>query len=299
MTHCILLVFALVVFGSGVASAQAVPGLRPHLHPIRPGKEEPAQGKIVTSAKDYFGKSAGEGRELVPGVKFRWCPAGDFRMGSTDHETAVKVTLTQGFWLCETEVTQGQFQSLMKSEPWKGKALVKEGSEYPATYVGYPNAVAYSQNLTARERAGGRLPLDWKYVLPTEAQWEYACRSGTGTKYSFAADASRLGDYAWFDKNAWDIGAKYAHAVGQKRSNDWGLKDMHGNVWEWCSDWYGDTLPGGRDPQGASSGSVRVIRGGGFGNDASYCRSVSRFWFAPDDRDYFVGFRVAAVPTVE
>ena len=216
---------------------------------------------LSPSTIDAFGgNTAGEGKVLAPGMTFHWCLPGDFKMG--EDGSAVKVTLSQGFWMCETEVTQGQWQSLMNTTPWKGEKYVKEGSKFPATYISHDDAIAYCERLTEQERKAGRLPVGWKYTLPTEAQWEYACRSGTGTKFSFGDNESSLVDYGWFEENADKKKEEYAHEVGLKKPNLWGLKDMHGNVGEWCADWYGGKLPGGRDPVVLSKGSLRVVRGG-------------------------------------
>ena len=263
----------------------------------------------------FAGVTAGELKELGVGIRFRWCPPTapkTFLMGTpgaTDNEAAVSVRLTQGFWLGETVVTQSQWQAVMKSAPWKGKDYVKEGSDYPASYISHgdagdgnleaDSASDFCDLLTELERKAGRLPADWRYQLPTEAQWEYACRAGTTTKFYFGNNQNRLDDYGWFDKNAGGAGEKYAHRVGLKLPNDWGLLDMHGNLWEWCRDWYQDKLPGGDDPVVLSKGSFRVIRGGSWGLGASICRSALRFRFTPDYRYSSLGFRVAAVPSSE
>ncbi len=267
----------------------------------------------------FDGKTAGEQRELAPGIKFRWCPAGTFFMGSPATETGhnanedtVQVTLTSGFWLGETEVTQGQWKSLMQSEPWKGKQYVKEGPDYAASYISHgdagngeleaDSASQFCRRLTEQERKAGRLPVGWKYALPTEAQWEYSCRAGTATKYSFGDNDESLNDYAWWGAWAGDGNAKteqYAHLVGLKLPNAWGMRDMHGNVWEWCGDRYGEKLSGGRDPSGPYRGSHRVFRGGGWSDYASYCRSAYRNRNSPVSRGSNLGFRVAAVPSSE
>ena len=265
-------------------------------------------GELARLTDLFAGKSAGEAKELAPGTKFRWCPAGTFTMGmedATNDEAPVQVTLSRGFWLCETEVTQGQFRRVMQSTPWKSETDVrdvKEGSDYAASYISYDDAVAYCEKLTAQEKAAGRLPAGWKYALPTEAQWEYACRAGTTTKYSFGDEESRLGDYGWWGGFVGEGNAKteqYAHRVGQKKSNPWGLRDMHGNVWEWCADWYGEKLPGGHDPVGVPAGLGRVLRGGGWGNGAIICRSAIRSSLPPDLGIFEQGFRVAGVPSSE
>ena len=133
-----------------------------------------------------------------------------------------------------------------------------------------------------------------RFALPTEAQWEYACRAETTTKYYFGDDASKLGDYAWFKKNADDVNKKYAHPVGKKKPNAFGLYDMHGNVWEWCQDWYGDyQSTSAIDPSGPTGGKPRVLRGGSWSINASSCRSAYRFGFVPVYRFYYSGFRVS------
>ena len=128
----------------------------------------------------------------------------------------------------------------MGTEPWKGEEYVREGDDYPATYISHEEAEEFCRRLSARpaEKAAGRV-----YRLPTEAEWEYGCRGGNkqSTRYHFGDGEGELGEYAWYAKNAWDIGEKYAHIVGQKRANGYGLHDMHGNVREWCSDWYSES----------------------------------------------------------
>jgi len=233
-------------------------------------------------------------------LKMVWCPPGKFTMGSPagesgrkSNEGQVSVTLTQGFWLGKYEVTQREWRDVMGSEPWKGKFGVKEGDQIAATWVSWDDAVAFCEKLTASERKSGRLPDGWEYTLPTEAQWEYACRAGTRTLFSFGDRASRLGEYAWFKENTNVGNQRYARPVGQKHSNAWNLHDMHGNVSEWCRDWYDRAKrPGGTDPRGPSAGSDRVYRGGSWGNIAWACRSAYRSWQPPGYRFNNRGFRV-------
>ncbi len=278
----------------------------------------------------FVGKRAGEAQELVPGIRFRWCPIGNATMGSQPHEKGrhknedpVEISLT-GFWMGETEVTQGQWESLMRTAPWKGKTnlhtgriqlsmAVKEGSDYAASYISHgdlgdgtieaDSACDFCRRLTERERKAGRLPAGWKYALPTEAQWEYACRAGTRTRFSFGDDESRLNEYAWWGAKYGDANSlgntrneHYPHSVALKQPNAWGLYDMHGNVWEWCADWFIEKLPGGRDPVVVSKASIRVCRGGCWLLGQSSCRSAVRSGGSPDNRNSAVGFRVAAVP---
>jgi formylglycine-generating enzyme len=258
-------------------------------------------------------------------TQFVWIPPGKFSMGSPraekghiDDEGPVHVTLTHGFWLSKYEVTQHEWQTAMQTTPWSSGDHVKEGNDYPATYVNWNESMKFCQKLTEIERQSGRLPTGWKYTLPTEAQWEYACRAGTTTRFSFGDKDADLDEYAWFRKNALDAGKKFAHQVGQKKANPWGLCDMHGNVWEWCLDCYSPKLPGGTDPgvsvggklltgkPGGAEGQLvevevrtdgRVNRGGCWGIAVRGCRSAMRNGDPPDSRDESLGFRVAAVPS--
>jgi formylglycine-generating enzyme required for sulfatase activity len=256
----------------------------------------------------FAGSKAGQIR-ADNGLKMKlvWCPPGTFTMGSpqdeegrNSDENQVQVTLTKGFWLGQCEVTQGEWRRVMQMTPWSGKEYVKEGDDYPATYVSWNDATKFCEKLTKMARSAGRLPSDWQYTLPTEAQWEYACRAGTTTRFSFGNDESGLSDYAWWGGILGDGNAKsaqYAHMVAQKKPNPWGLSDMHGNVWEWCRDWYAEKLEGGTDPPGPSRGSVRVFRGGSWFYPARDCRSALRSWLAPGNRLSCLGFRLAAVPS--
>ena len=231
---------------------------------------------------------AGMGVTNSIGMKLRLIPAGEFMMGSPgtesdrdDDETQHRVSITKPFYLGETEVTQEQYQKVMGTNPSQFK-----GPQNPVEKVSWTDAVEFCRKLSAMpaEKTAGHV-----YRLPTEAEWEFACRAGTTTAYGFGDDASRLGDYGWFDDNS---GSK-THPVGEKKPNGWGLYDMHGNVYEWCQDWYG-AYPSGSatDPTGATSGSVRVSRGGSWKLIARYCRSAIRAWSTPEDRYDILGFRV-------
>jgi formylglycine-generating enzyme required for sulfatase activity len=184
-------------------------------------------------------------------------------------------------------------------------------------------AVQYCERLTETERGAGTLPAGWKYALPTEAQWEYACRAGTGTAI-YSGDlrivgknnAPALDEIAWYGGNSSDGysgrgvdtagwpekqypgGMAGARKVGQKRANAWGMHDMLGNVWEWCSDWYQADVTGLRtDPTGATSGVSRVSRGGGWNSFAVLCRAAIRDGGVPGIRGRILGFRPALVPS--
>ena len=161
--------------------------------------------------------------------------------------------------------------AVMESEPWLGRQFTREGSGYAASYVSWNDAVAYCEKLSMQE---GKT-----YRLPTEAEWEYACRAGTETRWSFGDDEKDLGDYAWYRENAFAIGERYAHQVGLKKPNAFGMYDMHGNVFEWCDDYYEEDYyqqPRTKDPQGPASGSSRVLRGGSWSGYSSYSRSAFR-----------------------
>ena len=217
---------------------------------------------------------------------FCWCPPGKFKMGDKER---VAVTLSRGFWMGKYGVTQAQYQFVMGKNPseWKGAFL-------PVETVSWTEATEFCEKLTKLEREAGRLPEGWEYRLPTEAQWEYACRAGTQSTFSFGDDAEELGRYAWSRENAYDIGENYAHEVGKKLPNAWKLHDMHGNVWEWCRDWYTMKLPGGNNPEVTSKTAIRVIRGGSWYRGAEYCRSAFRRGGGPGGRS-LLGFRVALV----
>ena len=198
-----------------------------------------------------------------------------------------RVTLTKGFYLQTTEVTQGQWERVMESRPWSGKEYVRENDNNPAVYISWDDCQVFVRKLNQMEGTN-------KYRLPTEAEWEYAARAGSTTRFCFGESEGALGNYAWYGKNAWGVGDKYAHAVGTKKPNAWSLHDMHGNVWEWCQDRYGDYPSGSvTDPKGPSGGSGRVNRGGGWLNSAGGCRSASRFRISPGIRGHFLGFRLA------
>ncbi len=274
-----------------------------NFRPILPGQANPQTTEVLGA-----GKNTGEVREITlpGGVKLKqiWCPPGTFMMGTpgaTDDEAAVDVTLSSGFWLAQTETTQAQYTAIMGTTPWVEHGdtdYYKAGANFPASYIDHPEAAAFCAKLTEIERKAGRLPTGWKYALPTEAQWEYACRAGTTTAYSFGDDDTNLGDFAWFDKNAYDIGEKFGHMAATKKPNPWGLHDMHGNVYEWCRDAYGGKLPGGKEAFVDSSDAAadRVYRGGSWYSASVRCRSARRSRRLPANRNYGLGFRPATVP---
>ena len=235
--------------------------------------------------------SSGERKVVtVDGVELalRWCPPGTFLMGSPsseegryDGETQHRVTLTKGFWMGETEVTQGLWTKVMGDNP----SDFKSGGDHPVENVSWNDCQEFLSKINAQAPVAG---FEWR--LPTEAQWEYACRAGTTGPY---AGTGWLDDMGWYDENSGNA----THRVGTKKANAWGFFDMHGNVWEWCADGYGSyPSEAVTDPTGAFSGSDRVSRGGSWIYFARGCRSASRYIFDPGYRSIFLGFRVALVP---
>jgi formylglycine-generating enzyme required for sulfatase activity len=210
------------------------------------------------------------------GMKFVLIPAGTFiRKDDT-------VTLTKPFYLQSTQVTQGQWKRVMEKNPSHFKDC---GDDCPVESVSWHNVQEFLKKLNQMEDTD-------KYRLPTEAEWEYACRAGSRTAYHFGDNADKLGGYAWYKANS----ANKTHPVGQKEPNAFGLYDMHGNVWEWCEDWHGDYPTGDvEDPKGPSKskGGRRVLRGGSWRSSARHIRSAYRHWDYPGDRNYHFGFRVA------
>jgi formylglycine-generating enzyme required for sulfatase activity len=203
-----------------------------------------------------------------------------------DPQTTIQ--LTRGYWICRYEVTQAEFQTVMNSNP----SLFRGEPRRPVENVNWFQAVEYCARLTEREQADGNLPLNYAYRLPTEAEWAYAARAGTTTRFSYGDDPgyTQLRNYAWYSGNS----GLRPHPVGEKLPNPWGLYDMHGNVFEWCSDWF-DDLPGGFqiDPIGPNSGIDRIIRGGYWDSGPDFCRSALRVHYPPETNISYLGFRVA------
>jgi formylglycine-generating enzyme required for sulfatase activity len=241
--------------------------------------------KVDEDSAAMTGQRTGELRTFG-GIEMVWCPPGEFLMGSPEDEegrseyieTQHRVSLTKGFWLAKTECTQGQWESVMGDNPSTFK-----GMDLPVEQVSWDDVQKYLIKMNTRYA----LPSGWKWSLPTEAQWEYACRAGTVT--AFAGD---LDEMAWYAKNS---GTK-TNPVGTKKANDWGLYDMHGNLAEWCADWYGGYKTGSAtDPTGTADGSFRVWRGGAHSGGAAVCRSAARGRISPGFRAHIIGFRPAAV----
>jgi formylglycine-generating enzyme required for sulfatase activity len=210
---------------------------------------------------------------------------------SNDEGPQTEVTISRGFWLGVFTVTQEEWKAVAEDvSGLKAEPSYFRGSRLPVEQVSWDDCQLWLQELNAMEKAGNRLPHGFQYRLPTEAEWEFACRAGTSTRFQFGDKDSQLDDYAWYSGNS----RSQSHPAGEKKANGWGFFDMHGNVWEWCQDRYGGPLPGGivTNPQGAISGINRVFRGGSWGMAASRCRSAYRVWNKPGYRDYTLGFRI-------
>ena len=258
------------------------------------------------------------------GMKLVLIPKGTFQMGSPEseeghekNETHHEVTISENYYLGVTEVTQEQYKKVMGTNPgrFQGEEISGDSSNHPVEQVSWDDAVEFCKKLSdvPEEKKAGRV-----YRLPTEAEWEFACRAGSEKAFFFGDDRRDLADYAWFLNNSGDKEMDFAallnrlkdnprgymdtllsagwatHPVGEKKPNAWGLHDMHGNVWEWCSDYYGDYPKGAvTDPVKSKKGSLRVFRGGSWDVEAAGCRSAFRLYGGPSSGGPNLGFRVA------
>jgi formylglycine-generating enzyme required for sulfatase activity len=270
------------------------------------------------------------------GMKLVLIPPGEFEMGSSESAEELakafanwdvkpdcfkrefpghRVRITKPFYLGACEVTVGQFRKFVEDCGYKtdaekdgkgGSGIIpsinrgvrkpeftwrntgfEQTDGHPVVNVSWNDAVAFCEWLSRKE---GKT-----YRLPTEAEWEYACRAGSTTAYCFGDDAKRLDDYAWYSAK---LGLK-THPVGEKKANAWGLYDTHGNVFEWCGDWFDENYYAGPppvDPTGPTTGRSRVYRGGGLNSTAGGCRSANRYGDSPGTRSYDLGFRASLIP---
>jgi formylglycine-generating enzyme required for sulfatase activity len=246
----------------------------------------------------------------IASVKLCWCPPGRFTMGSPPteverrpDETQVEARITRGFWTGKFEVTQGQWQAVMGEFPRPQPS--GQMGDFPVVDINYAEAEAFCRKLTETAGQAG-LADDWEFRLPTEAQWEYACRAGTTTATAFGDTLSST--QANFSGKPYNGAARgpalnRAAKVGSYPANAWGIHDMHGNAFEWCRDWYHARLPGGNDPDLSSTkGSPnrdrtysRSRRGGAFTDDGWPCRSATRLRYEPERTSDHIGFRVVLV----
>ena len=229
--------------------------------------------------------------------------------GRRTDEAQVEVTLTRGFWTAKYEATQGQWQRIVGAFPnEKPSPQFGQGDDVPLYWVNFDEAETFCRLLSDRARRASALPSNWDVRLPTEAQWEYACRAGTSTATAFG---DRLGhdqaNFAGATLNGGDDrpAPRRSVKVGSYPANAWGICDMHGNVFEWCRDWYHERLPGGTDPDLSTVKGIpnrdgtysRVRRGGAWNDDGFACRSAFRLRYEPPRRSDHIGFRVVVVQT--
>jgi formylglycine-generating enzyme required for sulfatase activity len=250
---------------------------------------------VILLDRQVFAQSP---KEIINSIEIKLVliPNGTFMMGSPieeegryDNEVQHKVTISRDYYLGVTEVTQGQYEKVMGTNPSKFQKQVilnKDSSMYPVEKVSWEDAVSFCKRLSELpdEKTAGRV-----YRLPTEAEWEYACRAESETAFHFGGSSKLSDDFAWFGNSN-----KQTHPVGQKKPNAWGLYDMHGNVFEWCGDWFNEYPKGAvSDPTGPKEGVLRVFRGGSWEFGAASGRSATRFFTAPFGRGDWIGFRVA------
>ena len=245
-------------------------------------------------------------------MEFVPIPSGEFTMGShegeEDEQPVHRVVFARPFWMAKTEVTNQQYEQFrsLSHKPLENEVPMPTGAEFPVCWVNWHEARDFCKWLTKKERRRGRLPEGYEYTLPTEAEWEYACRAETTTEY-----AGNLDSMAWYNKNS----GEKTNPVGRKKPNAWGLHDMHGNVWEWCADhWYGSYADAPEDgsQRGDALGeydvdrskwgeeghirrlyntSHRVVRGGSWHYSSLACRSANRYYHTPDYKLNYLGFR--------
>ena len=274
----------------------------------------PAFGQASRPTNQFLDSKAGD-EISVEGIRLCWCPPGKFIMGSPPGEPErrpgedqVEVTLTKGFWMGKFEATQGQWKQVMGKLPGPLTAELPEGDDYPVGNVNFAEAEAFCHKLTEQGHQSGSLPKDLEFRLPTEAQWEYACRAGTTTATSFGDKlSSKQANFKGKPYNGAAPGPSLNRAtkVGSYPANAWGLHDMHGNIFEWCRDWYHAKLPGGVDPDLHSALTTAAVnrtgdtsrsrRGGAWTDDGWPCRSAFRLRFEPARRYDHIGFRILAV----
>jgi eukaryotic-like serine/threonine-protein kinase len=285
---------ALLLFGAGAGRVTAQTVQSPS------AKRGFAQTLAWRSGSEPFAQSKEPANNITNsiGMKLVWIPPGVFMMGSTnqekgrgDDEIHRKVTLSRGFYLGVHTVTQEEWQAVMGNNP----SNFKNAKNLPVENVSWDDCQEFCKKLSAKEKKA--------YRLPTEAEWEYSCRAGTTTPYHFGEtlateQANYNGNFVYGPGKKGVYRAKTT-PVGSFPANAWGLHDMHGNVWQWCSDWHGGYLapgdsPGAKltDPQGPKTGKNRVLRGGSWGNHPIFCRSANRNFAAPDSRTEFYGCRV-------
>jgi formylglycine-generating enzyme required for sulfatase activity len=259
---------------------------------------------VATRADGQAGAPAGD-ETTIAGIELCWCPAGTFLMGSPADEPErrpgedqVQVTLSRGFWMGKYEVTQAEWRRVAGAVP--GKLDAGEGNRFPIYDVNFAQVEGFCRKLTEQARKTNELKTGWEFRLPTEAQWEYACRAGTTTATAFgntlsSTQANFRGELP-YGGAAQGPAVNRTVAVGSYPPNAWNLHDMHGNVFEWCRDWSHLQLPGGTDPDLYDRRArSRIRRGGCYADEGWPCRSAFRLQFEPWRGHSHIGFRVVAV----
>ncbi len=227
---------------------------------------------------------------VIQNIKFVRVYPGSFLMGSKkskrpEEKPQREITILHAFYMGAYVVTQEEWRAIMKTEPWKGREFVRTGRKFPAVYVSWADAKTFISRLNS-------LDSENYYRLPTEAEWEYAARAGTSTDFSFGDDAQQLNAYGWYIENSYDAGFRHPHEVGLKRPNDWGLYDMHGNIWEWVEDWYYGSYLEKPNP----NPDEKILRGGGYDFSANGARSAFRNKLSPIRSNHVIGFRLIKEP---
>jgi formylglycine-generating enzyme required for sulfatase activity len=287
----LLLILGMCFFQVGCSSSQ-----QPDKQSLQQKNGQPIE---PVQQLNSFTNSIGMKLVLIPKGKFMMGSPPDEK-GSQENERRHEVTISRDYYLGTHEITQAQYEQIMEKNPSRFHDSVTERhpetgrmvkevdrGNHPVEQVSWEDAVKFCQRLSAlpEEKKAARV-----YRLPTEAEWEYACRAGSQMAYSFGSDEKSLVNFGWYGYNSKDM----THAVGLKKANAWGLYDMHGNVWEWCADWYGKYPKGSMiDPSGPEEGSIRVTRGGSWRDDAVFCRSACRLEYGPSYNYGNLGFRVA------
>jgi tol-pal system beta propeller repeat protein TolB len=276
-----------------------VPGVYVFALVVSDGQVESNQDEVVITVNEAPLPSVGTLTIDLPGgatMEMVWIEPGTFLMGAPetqqftqdDEHPQHEVTISEGFYLGQYEVTQGQWESVMAGAPWTGREEARDAPNYPAVYISWDRSGEFAHALNV-------VSGDSLYRLPTEAEWEYACRANTTTPFSFGEFGSTINEYAWFRDTTLEVGERYAHAVGTKLPNPWGLYDMHGNVLEWCQDWYDShyyEVSPVTDALGPVSGTLHVLRGGEYGSNIQSTRSAMRFKEVPHENTSKIGFRL-------
>ncbi len=267
----------------------------PALEGEGPGEgQAEGEGELVEVVPYAAGEAAGE-RRSIEGFDMLWVPAGTFLMGAAEGEPGAEpderprheVTLSKGFWLGRFELTKNEWTAWRGDAPWQDRPYVSTAADSPVVYVSWEDVQGFLG--VVRRQTG------YDFRLPTEAEWEYACRAGTTTAFFHGDDPdfAALDDYAWWSADVCQTRAPGEHRVGRKASSPWGFFDMGGNVAEWCAAWHGEYDDDGVvDPTGPEEGNLRSVRGGGSCSPGFECRSAARYARGPSTKSTGIGFRL-------